>query len=115
MEEPSLDVVLTDETNTPFTEPEQRLLRERLETVERHVIEMKTLTSDQSASIHREFEVLREELKRAGRTAWFRQLVGAVIWIGKMFFGKEEASAIWYYVSERFSSAARLIHDMTKH
>ena len=112
MQEPSLEAAFADEDNHPFTEPERELLLDRLDAVERHVIEMKTLTSDVAASIHSEFETLREESKRAGRKAWFRMLVGSVFWIGKMFFGKNEGVTLWHYVSEKSSSAVRAIQDM---
>jgi len=114
-----LDIVLNEQTdlatahldkgNEPFSQIELLQVLERLSQVEEHVLEVKKLASDQAAEIKHEFEMLRVESKRAGKDAWLRMLVGTLLDIGKQFFTKEQAIAIWNYASNTFSGAIRAI------
>jgi len=109
MAEPPLEAALISQSDVPFTEDQQKLLLARLDEVEQHVVEIKSMSAEESAGMRHEFDVLRTEIKRTGRTAWIRMLVGSVFWICKLFFGHDEAIAVWHFVNEKFATVLRLI------
>ena len=94
--------------NRPFTVEEQKEIAEKLAEIEKQILNLTNLYQHEQEYIHVQFEQLRQESKRMGRTGWFQMLIGCLVSIGSAFFDLDKVGVIWEFAESLFSNLPRL-------